>query len=102
MVTILWRKNAKAGDEVLQSVLSYRTHIPGAIHFDLFKNVHTTDLHPRNLPDAPTFTQNARDAGVNNESHVVVYDAEGKGGFFLGSRAWFTFKVFQFCCCSSS
>ena len=40
------------------------------------------------------FTRVARAAGVDADSHVVLYDATPhSAGFLLSSRAWYTFKV---------
>ena len=79
---------------VLRSIIfTFREHIPGAVFFDLFKDVQNTDVLPRNVPEASVFEANAQRAGVNKDSHVIVYDSEGKCGFFLGSRAWWTFQV---------
>ena len=76
-----------------QLLVFRREHIPGAIHFDIFKDVINSDVYPRSLPTSDVFQTNARAAGVNNDSHVILYDSEGRNGFFCGSRAWFTFSV---------
>lgn len=73
--------------------LVHREHIPNAVFFDLFKGANNTDILPRNVPEATSFEANAHQAGVSADSHVVVYDGEGKCGYFLGSRAWWTFQV---------
>ena len=72
---------------------AFREHIPGAVFFDLFKDVQNTAVLPRNVPEVAVFEKNAQSAGVNSDSHVIVYDTEGKCGYFLGSRAWWTFQV---------
>ena len=51
-------------------------------------------LYPRNIPAAADFEARARSVGVNNDSHLVLYDQCPSGnGFFIGGRAWWTFKV---------
>ena len=61
--------------------------------FDLMSGVINTDMHPRNFPSPDSFQAHVRDLGVNQDSHVVVYDTTGRGGFFIGSRSWWNFKV---------
>ena len=72
---------------------SFREHIPNAVYFDLFRDAKNSDVLPRNVMDPSVFEKNAQAAGIDSDSHVIVYDSEGKCGFFLGSRAWWTFKV---------
>jgi len=71
----------------------YRKHIPGAQKFDIMKDVQNTELFPRNVPDPESFQCQAKQVGVNNGSHVVVYDNTPFCGYFVGSRAWWLFKV---------
>ncbi len=73
-----------------------REHIPGASYFNIFVGADFNDLFPRNQPDASAFEKQAIDVGLTADSHVVVYDTTGAAaGFFIGSRAWWTFKVIK-------
>ena len=70
-----------------------RKHIPGAQFFDIMRDVVNTDLYPRNIPDAALFEKYARELGISERTHVVLYDNTGQGGFFTAGRAWWLFKV---------
>ncbi|XP_022344984.2 thiosulfate sulfurtransferase-like isoform X3 [Crassostrea virginica] len=68
-------------------------HIPGARYFNIMDDNHT-EMYPRNLPSAENFTSRAREAGINNDSHLVLYSKSQHGGMFVCGRAWWTFKYF--------
>lgn len=64
------------------------------MYFNAFQGVELSPIYPRKLADAATFEINARGSGVDNDSHVILYDGcEGRNGFFLGGRVWIMFKV---------
>jgi thiosulfate/3-mercaptopyruvate sulfurtransferase len=73
-------------------LLYEQSHIPGAVYFDL-----ETDLsgpvaehggrHP--LPETMQFKDRLQDAGIDNETTVIVYD--GKEGAFA-ARLWWLLK----------
>lgn len=69
-------------------------HIPGASYFSITHKVTNTDDYPSNIASTEDFQEYARSLGVNNDSHVVVYDNSGDGGFYFGGRAWYLFKLF--------
>ncbi|KAI0242287.1 Thiosulfate sulfurtransferase [Lamellibrachia satsuma] len=71
-----------------------KAHIPGAAWFDIMRDVTHTELHLRNLPAPEAFQQQVRLVGVDADTHVIVYDSQGLGGCFVGSRAWWMFKLF--------
>ncbi len=72
----------------------HRKHIAGARFFDVFQGATHTATHARNIPPEGEFEAHARDVGVKSDSHVIVYDSvPGKFGLFLGSRAWWMFRV---------
>ncbi|XP_013401427.1 thiosulfate sulfurtransferase-like [Lingula anatina] len=72
-----------------------RSHIPGALFFELMKDVENTPLFPRNLPPPEKFQEQVRSLGIDNDTHVVLYDnIPGKNGFFIGGRAFWMFKHF--------
>jgi len=67
-------------------------HIPGAIYFDLEKDLSGNiqahgGRHP--LPCADEFCQKLRDSGVTNESIVVAYDDQAGA---MASRLWWMLK----------
>ncbi|XP_052800885.1 thiosulfate sulfurtransferase-like isoform X2 [Mya arenaria] len=66
-------------------------HIPGAQYMNILNADHS-DLYPRAIPHVDTFTEMARAAGVNADSHVVVYSNSDKAGYFLSGRGWWSFK----------
>ncbi len=39
------------------------------------------------------FTEAARAAGIDRDTHVVICDASGTNGFYFGGRAWWMFYV---------
>ena len=67
-------------------------HIPGAQYVNVLNAEHDA-IFPRALPDADTFTDMARRAGVSDQSHVIVYSKSDRAGYFLSGRGWWTFKV---------
>ncbi|XP_076473018.1 thiosulfate sulfurtransferase-like [Babylonia areolata] len=68
-------------------------HLPGARYLDVMVGPHTP-LFPRNLPPLQVFQDAARAAGVRESSHVVLYSDSNNCGFFMSSRAWWTFTVY--------
>nr|KAG5685866.1 hypothetical protein BaRGS_023688 [Batillaria attramentaria] len=68
-------------------------HIPGAVFFNVMVGPHT-DLFPRNLPTPEVFQDLTRAAGVNDDSHVILYSDSDNCGFFMSGRAWWTFTMF--------
>jgi len=68
-------------------------HIPSAVYFNVMDGDHT-DMFPRNLPQQDNFQQKAQKAGINPDSHVVIYSDSDACGYFLSGRAWWTFKCF--------
>lgn len=69
-----------------------RSHIPGAVFFDLEKDLSGNvrehgGRHP--LPDMSRFKERLETAGIGNETIVVAYD--GKEGAFA-SRLWWLIK----------
>ncbi|WP_319005001.1 sulfurtransferase [Mesobacillus jeotgali] len=73
-------------------LLYERSHIPGAVYFDLEKDLSGTvrehgGRHP--LPEKTQFKERLQEAGIDNETTVIVYD--GKEGAFA-SRLWWLLK----------
>jgi 3-mercaptopyruvate sulfurtransferase SseA len=66
------------------------------VFFNLFQGVELTPAHPRRLADGFTFELNARGAGVDSDSHIVVCDGcDGRKGYFTGPRVLLMFKVYK-------
>jgi thiosulfate/3-mercaptopyruvate sulfurtransferase len=70
------------------------SHIPGAVFFDLEKDLSSPagihgGRHP--LPDIDELTSKLESAGINNETILVAYDAK-EGAF--SSRFWWVLKYF--------
>lgn len=65
--------------------------IPTARFFDFNHQIAApnTDL-PHMLPSADLFTTEVAKLGVNNSSHVVIYDSQG---MFSAPRGWWMFKA---------
>lgn len=73
-------------------ILYEESHIPGAVYFDLEKDLSGKvgehgGRHP--LPQTSQFKERLQNAGIENETTIVVYD--GKEGAFA-SRMWWLLK----------
>jgi thiosulfate/3-mercaptopyruvate sulfurtransferase len=67
-------------------------HVPGAIHIDLEAlSGHQPEAGRHPLPAPETFEQAMRDAGINHDSRVVIYDDEGG---LAASRLWWMLRYF--------
>lgn len=73
----------------LQEFIEIR--IPNARFFDFNHKIAApnTDL-PHMLPSAALFTTEVAKLGINNNSHVVIYDSQG---MFSAPRGWWMFKA---------
>jgi thiosulfate/3-mercaptopyruvate sulfurtransferase len=65
-------------------------HIPGAVFFDIDAISDDETPLPHMLPTAAAFTAHARRLGVNPDSEIVIYDAQG---LFSAARVWWTFRA---------
>ncbi len=66
-------------------------HIPGASYFDIEAvSDHSSDL-PHMLPSADAFAEAVGAMGIDNQTHVVVYDAYG---LMSAARVWWMFRIF--------
>ena len=62
-----------------------------AIAFDLENSfVDPSSNLPHTLPSPERFTQLAQQLGINEDSHIVIYDNQG---IYSSPRAWWMFKV---------
>ena len=71
---------------------NFRCHIPGAVYLNLLSG-DNTDMYPRNIPPKEQFENSAQEAGINADSHVIVYSSTDWCGYFLSGRGWWSFKV---------
>jgi len=76
--------NRDAGGEFLKS------HIPGAVYFDLDKVADTSSGLPHMLPSAEQFAATVGQLGISETQTIVVYDG---AGLFSAPRVWWTFRV---------
>lgn len=76
------------------SEVYFQKHIVKAKYFDMTFGVKNSEKEPPTLPTPETFEVNARRLAVNNDSHIVLYDATGKCGFFVAATVWWMFKLF--------
>ncbi|XP_064639754.1 3-mercaptopyruvate sulfurtransferase-like [Lineus longissimus] len=79
-----------------KGLVEWRTdHIPGSFFFDLDDCADKSDPAAEHMmPSAEQFEEYVGKLGINNDSHVVVYDNNYTFGMFSAPRVWFMFKVF--------
>ena len=70
------------------------THIPGASFFDIDECSDTTSPYSHMLPTIQQFEQYAGNLGIDEGTHVVVYDNGPNFGFFSAPRVWWMFRLF--------
>lgn len=70
-----------------------KRHIPGAQYVNILDAQHT-EIYPRNIPSAESFTEKAQKAGINPDSHVIIYSDTDKACYFISGRGWWTFRYF--------
>jgi thiosulfate/3-mercaptopyruvate sulfurtransferase len=80
------------GDSLAGKTSYLKEHIPGAVYFDLEKDLsgHLKEhggRHP--LPNMKNFLRKIENAGIDNESMIIAYD-QGEGAF--ASRCWWLFR----------
>lgn len=69
-------------------------HIPGALFFDLDECCDKKSSLGHMLPSPQDFEKYVGNLGINNNTHVIVYDNNETFGVFSCPRVWWTFKVF--------
>ncbi|XP_046872347.1 3-mercaptopyruvate sulfurtransferase-like [Hypomesus transpacificus] len=70
-----------------------KKHIPGAAFFDIDQCCDKTSPLDHMLPSENAFADYVGNLGVENDTHVVVYDASDFG-VFSAPRVWWMFRVF--------
>ncbi len=74
------------------SLAEYRSaHLPSARFFDVDAVADTQSPLPHMLPAQGQFEQAVASMGIDNDTHVVVYD---NNSFMASARVWWTFRIF--------
>ncbi|KAM4750435.1 3-mercaptopyruvate sulfurtransferase-like [Anableps anableps] len=68
-------------------------HIPGAAFFDIDQCCDKTSPLDHMLPSEKVFADYVGNLGIENDTHVVVYDRSDFGAF-SAPRVWWMFRVF--------
>ncbi|CAJ0936711.1 unnamed protein product [Ranitomeya imitator] len=68
-------------------------HIPGALYFDIDECKEKTSPYETMIPSESYFSKYVGNLGINNDTHVVIYDAD-QVGVYYAARAWWMFRVF--------
>lgn len=68
-------------------------HIPGALFFDIDDCSDKKSEYSHMLPSPAQFEDYAGRLGINNETHVILYD-NNPVGLFSAPRVWWTFQIF--------
>lgn len=69
-------------------------HIPGALFFDIEDCSDKSTSVPHQIPTAEGFAAFVGALGINNDTHVTLYDNNPRFGFFSAQRVWWMFRVF--------
>lgn len=68
-------------------------HIPGAVFFDIDACITPTE-YEHMLPSESVFADYVGNLGIDNETHVVVYNDHPSFALFSAPRVWWTFRAF--------
>jgi len=68
-----------------------KSHIPGAVFFDIDEISDTHSNLPHMLPPAEKFVSRVRQMGLGDSNRIVVYDGLG---LFSAARVWWMFRIF--------
>ena len=66
-------------------------HIPGAAFFDIDAICDPDSSLPHMLPSSAIFAEGVSALGIDNHSHIVIYDTVG---LYSAARVWWMFRVF--------
>ena len=69
-------------------------HIPKAQFFDIDGCSDKRSPYDHMIPKAEEFSTYVGNLGIDNDTHVIVYDNNAKFGLFSAQRVWWTFRVF--------
>ncbi|XP_050393081.1 3-mercaptopyruvate sulfurtransferase [Patella vulgata] len=73
-----------------------KEHITGALFFDIDECANKSIPMSHMIPSPSQFEEYVGNLGVNNDTHVVVYDNNAKFGVFSAQRVWWTFRLFGY------
>lgn len=68
-------------------------HIPGSLFFDIEDCVDKKSKYDHMLPTPSDFEKYVGKLGINNNTHVILYD-NNEVGLFSAPRVWWIFRVF--------
>jgi len=68
-------------------------HIPGAVFFDIDACT-TPSPYEHMLPSEEKFSSYVGNLGIDNDTHVVVYNDHPDFALFSAPRVWWTFRAF--------
>ncbi|XP_038612341.1 thiosulfate sulfurtransferase isoform X2 [Tachyglossus aculeatus] len=68
-------------------------HVPGASFFDIEECKDKSSPYELMLPSEAHFADYVGHLGIDNDTHVVVYDGDELGSFYA-PRAWWMFRAF--------
>lgn len=69
-------------------------HITGAQFFDLDACSDKSSEYDHMLPPGEQFANYVGNLGIDNDTHIVVYDNNDTFGLFSAQRVWWTFRIF--------
>jgi len=96
LVSPAWLHSHLGDDNIiiLDASASYEPSqtIAGAQHFDIKNRCSDPENPlPNSFPSAVIFEEESQKLGINNTSHIIVYDSTG---VFTSPRVWFMYKSF--------
>ena len=77
--------------DVIKLIISI--HIPGSVFVDIGHRISSSPLVPVGLPSPEDFQEHCRDVGVNEDTHLVLYDYTAVVYPHSTPRAWWMFRV---------
>lgn len=69
-------------------------HIPGALFFDIDDCADKSSDLSHMVPSPEVFENYVGSLGINNDTHVIVYDNNPQFAIFSAQRVWWTFRIF--------
>ena len=69
-------------------------HIPDAQFFDIDDCIDKTSPYIHMMPTVKEFEEYVGKLGINNHTHVIVYDNNEKFGTMSAPRVWWAFRAF--------
>lgn len=67
-----------------------RSHIAGAVYFDIDEIADIESDLPHMLPDPAIFASCVQTLGIGDDAHIITYDCNG---FFASARVWWMFRA---------